>query len=117
MRRHCYPDDGDREAVVWHTKSQPTIRAFHLDPDAPAARVSKESDRLFSQQECRLEVLSIGRSDQSKKVPSTRRALLTSTLDIIETDRRGSRVIIEQSSKFTTSVNGALDEDIATQIL
>ncbi|MCJ1271177.1 hypothetical protein MMC22_011076 [Lobaria immixta] len=97
MRRHCYPADGDREAVVWHTESQPTIRAFHLDPDAPAARISKESDRLFSQQECRLEVLSIGRSDQ-------------------KTDRRGSRVIIEQSSKFTTSVNGALDEDIATRI-
>lgn len=107
--------NGIGEAVVWNTKDPPNICAFHLDPDAPAARVSKESERLFSQQECRLEVLSIGASDQGKEVPSTRRALLTRSLDALATGRRGWRVIIEQSDKFTTSVNGALN--VATRIL
>lgn len=64
------PATGGSSITSSNGRTDTDIRAYVLDPDASAKRVSEESGRLFSQEECRLELCILSAHDPGMERPS-----------------------------------------------
>lgn len=94
--------------------------ACHLNPDGPWRRTlnEDESKRLFSQEDCHLEVFSIAvQHNGSQSWTLSASSIIIDTRPSLDSERQTSRIVIEEAKRFATSINETLDVEVATQIL